>query len=62
MHSYENLRGIPKDENATLHLSEIRKEWNRFYKHNPNASTENLLDFATHIDNKYGGRFNPPVR
>lgn len=26
MHSYENLRGIPKGENATLHPSEIRKE------------------------------------
>ncbi|WP_157617308.1 putative T7SS-secreted protein [Saccharomonospora marina] len=62
MHSYENLRGIPKDQNPTLHLSEIRKEWNRFYRNNPNASTKDLLDFATHIDNKYGGRFNPPVR
>ncbi|GAA1214058.1 putative T7SS-secreted protein [Prauserella alba] len=62
MHSYENLRGIPKEANAQLHLRSIRKEWNEFYKDHPNASTEELLDFATHIDNKYGNQFNPPVR
>ncbi|MCR3721190.1 MULTISPECIES: putative T7SS-secreted protein [Prauserella salsuginis group] len=62
MHSYENLRGIPKESNSRLHLSEIRKDWNDFYEKHPNATTEELLDFATHIDNKYGHEFNPPVR
>ncbi|WP_263247236.1 putative T7SS-secreted protein [Saccharopolyspora rosea] len=62
MHSYDNLRGIPKEENSTLHLKAIRKEWDSFYRSHPNATKEQLLDFATHIDNKYGHRFNPPVR
>lgn len=32
MHSLDNLRGIPKEINSDLHLSKIRKEWNKFYK------------------------------
>ena len=63
MHSLENLRGIPKGSvNNRVHLSEIRKEWNKFYKANPNASQQDLLDFATKIDDKYGDQFDPPVR
>lgn len=63
MHSLENLRGIPKgDVNNRVHLSAIRKEWNRFYKANPNPTKQQLLDHATTIDNKYGHLFNPPVR
>lgn len=62
MHSYDNLRGIPKEENSPLHLKAIRKEWDSFYRTHPDATKEQLLDFATHIDNKYGHRFNPPVR
>lgn len=31
IHSLENLRGIPFDQNRVLHLSEIRKDWNQFY-------------------------------
>ena len=31
MHSLKNLRGIPKDINSDIHLSEIRKEWGDFY-------------------------------
>lgn len=63
MHSYENLRGIPKGEtNSLVHLSAIRKSWNRFYKKNPNPTEKQLLDHATEIDNMYGATFNPPVR
>lgn len=62
MHSYENLRGIPKEINGQLHLGDIRKEWTDFYETHPNATKEELLDFATHIDNKYGHQFNPPIR
>ena len=63
MHSLENLRGIPKgDINNRVHLSQIRKEWNRFYKANPNPTQSQLLDFATKLDNKFGHLFNPPIR
>ncbi|MEY8042166.1 putative T7SS-secreted protein [Saccharopolyspora cebuensis] len=62
MHSYDNLRGIPKEENSALHLKAIRKEWDSFYRSHPEATKEQLLDFATHIDSKFGDRFNPPVR
>ncbi len=61
VHSLENLRGIPKEKNNELHLSKIRKEWNRFYKTNPNPSKEDLLKKATEIDLKLGGEFKPPV-
>jgi hypothetical protein len=62
LHSLENLRGIPKEANARLHLSQIRKEWNRFYRENPTASKQQLLDFATWIDDAFGHLFIPPVR
>jgi len=60
LHSLENLRGIPNADNSSVHLSEIRKEWNRFYKGNPNPTREQLLEHATTIDRKYGGSFRPP--
>jgi len=60
LHSLENLRGIPKgDANNQVHLSVIRKEWNRFYRAHPNPSKQDLLDFATMIDERYGQQFNP---
>lgn len=63
IHSYENLRGIPKgDVNNQVHLSDIRKEWNRFYREHPTATQGQLLDFATKIDDKFGSLFKPPVR
>lgn len=63
LHSLENLRGIPKgDVNHEVHLSAIRKEWNRFYRANPNPTKQDLLDMATSVDDKYGGQFLPPIR
>jgi len=62
MHSLENLRGIPKETNADLHLSKIRREWNQFYRENPAPTKEQLLQKATEIDTKYGSQFNPPLR
>ena len=62
IHSLENLRGIPKSINSDVHLSKIRKEWNRFYRTNANPSQQQLLDKATEIDNKFGSQFNPPIR
>jgi hypothetical protein len=63
MHSLENLRGIPKGEvNNRVHLSELRKEWNRFYRDTPSPSKQDLLDHATKLDKKYGSEFNPPIK
>ena len=62
MHSLENLRGIPKEINSDLHLSKIRKEWNRFYKEFPNPTKEQLLNKRLEIDKKYGDLFNPPLK
>jgi hypothetical protein len=62
MHSLENLRGIPKGQvNGRVHLSEIRKDWNRFYKAYPNATRQQILDHATKVDLRFGTNFNPPV-
>ncbi|MCW3071232.1 MAG: hypothetical protein JWO44_1122 [Bacteroidetes bacterium] len=62
MHSIENLRGIPKEINPDIHLSQIRKEWNRFYKDFPKPTKQELLNKATEIDNKFGYLFDPPIR
>ena len=62
MHSLDNLRGIPKELNSKMHLSDIRKDWTAFYKENPNATKQDLLDQATKMDDKYGHQFVPPVR
>lgn len=61
MHSLENLRGIPKQLNSTLHLSTIRREWDAFYRQNPTTTLQKLLEKATEIDQKYGHLFNPPI-
>jgi hypothetical protein len=62
MHSLENLRGIPKTDNPKLHLKQIRREWDAFYREHPNATREQLLEHATRIDDKFGHLFDPPVR
>ncbi|MBP1127130.1 MULTISPECIES: PAAR domain-containing protein [Pseudomonas] len=62
LHSLENLRGIPKEQNSELHLSFIRKEWNKFYRETPSATKQQLLDKATEIDNMIGSQFAPPIK
>jgi len=46
-------------------LSQIRLEWNRFYKPFVASGTQptkaQLLQKATEIDAKLGSQFNPPV-
>lgn len=65
IHSLENLRGIPNDLNAQVHLSEIRIEWNQFYKQFRESGTSptkaQLLQKATEIDQKFGSKFKPPA-
>ncbi|SDD25626.1 hypothetical protein [Actinokineospora iranica] len=63
IHSLENLRGVPKGEaNNLVHLSRLRKAWNAFYDENIIATKQDLLDFATKMDDEHGTQFRPPVR
>jgi hypothetical protein len=66
MHSSENLRGIPRDVNGALHLSGIRRMWNQFYNHfdriGREPTSQELLDYATLIDDAFGDLFDPPIR
>jgi len=61
MHSLENLRGIPNEINSDVHLSQIRRAWNQFYRETPNPSKERLLQKASEIDKLFGSQFKPPV-
>lgn len=66
MNSPENLRGIPRDINGPVHLSAIRKMWNQFYDHyerlDRDPTRQELLDYATLIDDAMGDLFDPPIR
>ncbi|WP_156893518.1 hypothetical protein [Actinokineospora enzanensis] len=63
INSFENLRGIPKGEtNNTVHLSRLRKNWNEFYDDNITATEQDLLDYATRMDDEFGDQFDPRVR
>jgi len=59
MHGLQNLRGIPKNINSELHLSEIRKSWNQFYRTHPTATKQQILDHVAEIDRIYGSQFLP---
>ncbi|MGN7117515.1 hypothetical protein [Lysinibacillus odysseyi] len=62
IHALENLRGIPKEINSDIHLSKIRRDWNRFYRNNPNPTKEEVISYMIELDKKYGENFNPPVK
>lgn len=62
IHTLENLRGIPKELNNTLHLSKIRKYWDEFYRTFPNPTKQQIQDFAKFIDKEVGHMFNPPIK
>ena len=57
----KNLRGIPNSKNAMLHLIEIHRRWNRFYKDHPNASRRRILKMVKEIDKDLGQQFLPPL-
>ncbi|MBX2921104.1 MAG: hypothetical protein KF746_02845 [Chitinophagaceae bacterium] len=61
VNSLENLRGINLSDNNVLHLSLIRRVWNAFYKDNPQATVDQILEQATKIDKDYGHLFNPQL-
>jgi len=56
-----SARGIAKDVNSDVHLSQIRREWNEFYRQTPNPTKEQLLEKVTQLDLKYGRGFKPPI-
>jgi hypothetical protein len=60
INSLENLRGIPNPTNSKVHLSIIRKVWNRFYKDYPSATREQILKKVAEIDKMHGSIFVPP--
>nr|BFE74090.1 hypothetical protein GCM10020092_073910 [Actinoplanes digitatis] len=62
INSAENLRGIPNEINNTVHLSQIRKIWNKFYQAFPNATREQILAEAQRVDDMFGACFTPPIR
>ena len=62
MHSLENLRGIPRHLNSELHLKQVRREWNQFYREYSTPTREQLLQKASEIDARYGSQFNPPIK
>ncbi len=62
LNSLANLRGIPNEINSDVHLSQIRILWNNFYNTHATATKQQLLDYATQIDNMFGSQFNPPIR
>jgi hypothetical protein len=61
LHSIENLRGIRKEFDINLHQKVIRNEWDGFYKENPHATRQQVLDYVAEIDKKYGHLFDPPI-
>ncbi|WP_196772383.1 hypothetical protein [Mesorhizobium loti] len=61
MHSLPNLRGIPKELDSLLHKTIFRFEWDQFYEAHPQATRQQVLDYVTYIDKKYGHLFNPPI-
>ena len=64
INAYDMLRGIPKDINSKVHLSDIRIEWNNFYKKVDAGeialTKENFLNKALEIDKLFGSQFQPP--
>ncbi|WP_137935466.1 hypothetical protein [Mesorhizobium comanense] len=61
INSLENLRGIKKEFDVTLHKKVIRREMDDFYATHPTATKKEILDKVTEIDKKYGHLFDHPV-
>ncbi|MBZ9871885.1 hypothetical protein LB542_13585 [Mesorhizobium sp. BR1-1-9] len=61
MHSLQNLRGVPKELDGLLHKIIFRYEWDTFYASNREPIRQQVLDYMTYIDKKYGHLFSPPI-
>jgi hypothetical protein len=55
----DNLRGIPNNLNNTLHLSDIRRAWNEFYRRVPTPTKDQVLQYAENVDKRFGHLFTP---
>ena len=53
--SVDNLRAVPFDTHT-----QITTEWGQFWRQNPNATRQDVLDFANHIDATYGQSYYQP--
>jgi RHS repeat-associated protein len=65
INSLANLRGVANEINSEVHLRRIRAMWDEFYARHPPGSPpskQQLLDYASEIDNTLGSLFSPPVR
>ncbi|MDX8534298.1 hypothetical protein RFM41_24550 [Mesorhizobium sp. VK25A] len=60
-HSLQNLRGIPKGLDNLLHKVIFRYEWDQFYTSHPQPTRQQVLDYVSYIDKKYGHLFKPPI-
>jgi hypothetical protein len=56
IHDASNLVGIP-DSTGAHKL--INREWTKFWPCHPNATKQDVLDFANAIDKKYGASYLP---
>lgn len=61
IHDLASLRGIPNELNNSLHLSNIRRLWNGFYKEFPDATANQVRAFRDMVDEQFGHLFNPPL-
>ena len=61
LHSIENLRGIRKEFDINLHQKVVQSEWNEFYRTHATATRQQVLDYASRLDKKYGHLFDPPI-
>ena len=59
LHSLENLRGIPRAINNRFHLSILRRAWNAFYRTYANPTRQQVQDYTSRIDRRYGRHFEP---
>ncbi|WP_292681377.1 hypothetical protein [Mesorhizobium sp.] len=61
LHSIDNLRGIRQEFDINLHQKVIQSEWHEFYQTHVTATRQQVLDYASHLDKKYGHLFDPPI-
>lgn len=61
IHSLEVLRGVPIELARVLHGKIIQMEMNDFRRRNPDPTENELLDFASEIDARFGRYFLPSI-
>ena len=61
IHSPENLRGIPKSISRYIHQSQLGKEFSKFRRKHSNPSRQDLIDYASYTDWKYGEFYIPKI-